>query len=83
MECFERVLQLRPEWGKARHNLGRALFEIGRVNEAAACLRACASGDDDTAALARNMLAAIVPGVPDADNQAVLDTRLDWAKTRY
>ena len=81
--CFERVLEIRPEWRKARHNLGRALFEIGRVNEAAACLRECAEAadaDDEVAALARTMLATIVPGVPDADNQSVLDTRLDWVR---
>jgi len=80
VDCFERVLAMRPDWNKARHNLGRALFEIGRLNEAAACLRRCAEAGDAGSSLARSMLATIVPGVPQADNQAILNTRRDWVQ---
>jgi predicted O-linked N-acetylglucosamine transferase (SPINDLY family) len=80
--CFERALEIRPEWWKARHNLGRALFELGRVEEAAACLRICiARGTPEDAALSRLTLAALIPGVPAADNEAVLSVRRAWAES--
>jgi predicted O-linked N-acetylglucosamine transferase (SPINDLY family) len=82
IQCFQKALELRPQWFQARHNLGRALYETGQVDAAIEQLRACATAtvNPDVASLAKATIATIVPGADSADNQAILDARQDWAR---
>lgn len=78
--CFQKALELRPAWLEARHNLARALCEMGQVSAALAHFRHCAAQPQEASAQARAMIALIIPGVPEADNQAVLEARASWAE---
>ena len=78
ISCFEKALGLRPEWLEARHNLARALYEMGQAGPAYDQFKLCASRPEEAASPARAMIAVIVPGVPEADNQAVLEARRAW-----
>ena len=70
---FGRALEIAPDWSEAQHNLGRALFELGRVDEAIQCFEHAARGPHP--GLPRAMLALAIPGSAAADHQAVLDAR--------
>ena len=72
-KSFQSALDLKPDWSEARHNLARALYEIGQVSQAWIHFEKCHLPQS------RAMAAIIVPGVPEADNQAVLTTRRNWA----
>ena len=78
--CFEKAVDLQPDWLEARHNLARALYELGQVSAALSHFRWCAAQPQEASAQARAMIAVIIPGVPEADNQAVLDARRSWAE---
>jgi predicted O-linked N-acetylglucosamine transferase (SPINDLY family) len=71
--CFQKAVELQPDWLQARHNLARALYEIGDVSEACRHFAQCDASES------RAMLAVIIPGNPAADNQAVLAARRNWA----
>lgn len=75
---FQRALEIAPDWSEAQHNLGRALFELGRVDEAVQCFERAARGPHP--GLPRAMLALAIPGSAAADHQAVLDARRAWAR---
>lgn len=80
--CFERALREEPTWLEAEHNLARALFQLGRVDEAVAHFKQCAGSESKPkAALARAMLAVIVPGAPAVDNGSILACRRSWVQT--
>ncbi len=72
-QSFQSALDLKPDWPEASHNLARALYETGQVSEAFHHFEKC------NLPQSRAMAAVIVPGVPEADNQAVLNTRRTWA----
>jgi protein O-GlcNAc transferase len=76
--CFQKAVELQPDWLEARHNLARALYEVGQVSAALAHFRYCAARPQEAGAQARAMIAVIVPGAPEADNQAVLEARRSW-----
>jgi protein O-GlcNAc transferase len=78
MICFQRVLEIQPDWPEARHNLGRVLFKLGKVEEALDLFRQAAGGEDP--ALAQAAIAVIIPGSPASDNQAIYDARRTWAE---
>jgi protein O-GlcNAc transferase len=78
--CFEKAVELQPDWLEARHNLGRALYELGQVSAALNHFRWCAAQPREASAQAHAMIAVIIPGAPEADNQAVLDARRSWAE---
>ncbi len=78
--CFEKAVELYPDWLEARHNLARALYELGQVSAALDHFRFCAAQPQDASAQARAMIAVIIPGVGEADNQAVLEARRSWAE---
>jgi predicted O-linked N-acetylglucosamine transferase (SPINDLY family) len=71
--CFRKAVDLQPDWLQARHNLARALYEIGHVSEACGHFARC------DAAESRAMLAVIIPGDAGAGNEAVLAARRKWA----
>jgi protein O-GlcNAc transferase len=79
MVCFQKAVELEPEWLEARHNLARALYEMGQVSAALTHFRQCAGQRLEASAQSRAMIAVIIPGVPEADNQAVLEARTRWA----
>jgi protein O-GlcNAc transferase len=74
---FQHALAIAPEWPEARHNLGRALFALGRVDEAVRCFESAARGSRP--GLPRMMLAVVIPG-SSADAAAVLEARRSWAR---
>ena len=78
--CFQKALELRPDWLEARHNLARALCEMGQVSAALAHFRQCAAQPQEGSAQALAMIALIIPGAPEADNQSVLEARANWAE---
>lgn len=75
---FQRALAIAPDWPEAQHNLGRALFELGRVDEAVRCFEAAALGPHP--GLPRAMMAVVIPGSDAADHGAVLAARRAWAR---
>jgi len=79
MTCFDKALRLRPDWLEARHNLARSLYEMGQVGEAFEEFKVCAGRREESARLARAMMAVIAPGAPQAGNEEVLLTRQVWA----
>jgi predicted O-linked N-acetylglucosamine transferase (SPINDLY family) len=80
IRCFEKALELQPDWLEARHNLARSLYELGQVSAALDHFRSCAAQPREASAQARAMIAVIIPGVPEADNQAVLEARAGWVE---
>lgn len=75
---FQRALAIAPDWPEAQHNLGRALFELGRVDDAVRCFEAAALGPHP--GLPRAMMAVVIPGSDAADHGAVLAARRAWAQ---
>ncbi|MGA9671414.1 MAG: tetratricopeptide repeat protein, partial [Terracidiphilus sp.] len=75
---FEEAIKLRPESLEARHNLARALYEMGQVTQAYEEFKMCAARSDEGARLARAVLAVIAPGAPQANNEDVLRIREAW-----
>ncbi len=75
---FQSALEAAPDWPEAQHNLGRALFELGRVDEAVRCFERAALGPHP--GLPRAMLAVVIPGSASCDDQAVLAARRAWAQ---
>jgi protein O-GlcNAc transferase len=78
IECFRNALELNPAWPQAKHNLGRALFELGQTEEAMALFREVAASP--LSELPMRAMAVIAPQIPDYDNAAVLETRRLWAE---
>jgi predicted O-linked N-acetylglucosamine transferase (SPINDLY family) len=76
--AFERLVALCPEHGPGQHNLGKELFDLGRIDAALdAFRRAAGLLKPNLAPL--GMIATAIPGSPRADNRAVLDARRAWA----
>ena len=76
--CFRRVLERDPHCLDAKHNLGKALFELGQTEEAVGLFReafACSRPD-----LAQAAVAVTIPGDPRGGHQDVLDARRMWAE---
>jgi predicted O-linked N-acetylglucosamine transferase (SPINDLY family) len=78
VDSFTTAVELRPDWLEARHNLGRALYEIGQVGPAFGHFKWCGEQANEGARHSRAMMAVIVPGVPEASNQEMLDVRRSW-----
>ncbi len=79
--CFQETLTAAPDWLEAERNLARALFEMGQSDDAMVHFRKCAEREDlANAALARAMIALLIPGAPGADNAAILAARRGWAQ---
>jgi protein O-GlcNAc transferase len=78
LECLENSAALAPEHMETQHNLAKCLFDLGLADEAAAAfLRALQLGGGFTS---KTALATIVPGIPGADNDAILRLRRRWAQ---
>ncbi|MGA7416179.1 MAG: hypothetical protein WBW33_37260, partial [Bryobacteraceae bacterium] len=76
--CFQKALEFRPGWHEAQHNLGRAFFQLGQVDEALASFRQASGGTNPE--LSRNAIAVAIPGSPKSNLQSVLDARRAWAQ---
>ncbi len=79
-EAFLAATTLAPMSGAVRYNLGKALFELGRVDAAVAAFEAAEDLDPAVAPLAGASLACILPGSPAHDLRQVLDARRRWAE---
>jgi len=80
VRALTQALALEPDHGRARCNLGRALFELGQVDPAVDLFRQAArSGDPAVVETALRNLAIIIPGSPSARHEDVLDARRQWA----
>ena len=77
-DCFRKALSLFPDWPEAKHNLGQALFELGRVEDAIGCFREAALGPNSELPIA--MLAVAIPGCPSATNFEIFEARRRWAE---
>ena len=75
-----RAAELAPKSGRARYNLGKALFELGRVDEAIRNFEVATRLDPELAPLATRSIACIIPGSPAADHAAVRRARQNWAR---
>ncbi len=75
--AFERVASLRPDFPGGHHNLGQALFELGQTDRAVGSLRRANVLSPNRES--RGAIATIIPGDPQADNEAILAARRDWA----
>jgi len=75
---FRRALHIEPNWPAAQHDLGKALFNLGLVDEALHYFGKAVAGDHPELPL--SMIALIIPGSSQAGNQDVLDARRAYAK---
>ncbi len=75
---LERAVALEPLHAGAQHNLGKAQFGMGLVDEAVACFRAALAVSDDV--LHRRALATVIPGSPSATHADVLAARRAFAE---
>lgn len=80
IESFQGAIANGGDSLEARHNLGRALYEMGEVSAAFALFEQCGAMARPESERSRAMAAVIVPGVPEADNAKVLETRRLWAE---
>jgi predicted O-linked N-acetylglucosamine transferase (SPINDLY family)/Flp pilus assembly protein TadD len=79
-ESFRRLTALRPEHGPAWLNRGKSLFEMGQVNAALDAYHAGVTAmPPDAACAILSNLAVVIPNAPSSNNQAILETRSDWA----
>lgn len=75
---FQKALEFRPGWHEAQHKLGRAFFQLGKIDEALALFLQASCGTNPE--LSRNAIVIAIPGSPDSDNQTILDARRAWAQ---
>jgi len=78
--AFERVIAMQPSFLEAHHNLGRALFETGRITEAMQHFASAAQGPQ--AELPLTMMALVAPGCAEYGHADLLALRSGWAR-RY
>ena len=70
---LERAAAQQPRHAGVRHNLAKAQYLLGLVDEAVANFRAARAVNDD--ALHRSSLATVIPGAPSATQMDVLEAR--------
>jgi len=80
LESFQHAVELEPHWLEARHNLGRALYELGHVSEAFAQFTRCGETGGAGSEYSRAMAALIAPGVPEIDQAGILAARRAWVE---
>lgn len=74
---FRKALRIEPDWPEAKHNLARAYFQLGLIDEALSFFRDAATCNNPE--LSRQAIAVIIPGSPAADNRVILRERQRWA----
>jgi len=75
---LESAVALEPRHAGALHNLGKAQYGMGLVDDAVASFRAALAVSDDV--LHRLALATVIPGSPSATHADVLDARRGFAE---
>jgi predicted O-linked N-acetylglucosamine transferase (SPINDLY family) len=80
VESLERCARGAPTQALSRYDLGKALFELGRIEAARPHLQAALElPGSPIAGLALGTLAVILPGSSSSSNVEVLETRKRWA----
>jgi tetratricopeptide (TPR) repeat protein len=77
--CFEKAVALAPGHAPSQHNLGKALYRLGLIDESIERFRAAISLGEGF--LPRTAIVTAIPGSPSADHRAVLEARRQWAGT--
>jgi protein O-GlcNAc transferase len=78
--ALTRATSLAPNFAPAHYNLGKAAFELGRVEAAIAHFRCAAGLDPAFQDLAASSVACVIPGSAHASHADVQQARRDWAK---
>lgn len=77
--CFGRAVALMPRSGPAHYNLGKSLFNLGRIESAVFSFARAEPLDSQVTDMAQASIACIIPGDPRADHLTVLQARRRWA----
>lgn len=80
--ALKHAAELRPNFGGASYNRGKALFELGEIDAAIACFRN-AERDPALRQDALASIACVIPGSPKSDHAAIRDARVDWVATLH
>jgi protein O-GlcNAc transferase len=78
LDCFKKSILACPDHGPSHHNLGKALFRLGLIDEALTHFRSAAALGSDLRPL--TAIATTIPGSPSADHIAILHARKEWVK---
>lgn len=78
--CLARAVALAPHSGRARYNLGKALFELGEVEAAVAAFIEAERLEPNLTEMVRASIATVIPGCSAADHATVLHHRRRWAE---
>ncbi|MBU6402043.1 MAG: hypothetical protein KGS61_17130, partial [Verrucomicrobia bacterium] len=79
MACFRQAVALAPDHRESHHNLGKALFTLGLVDEALDSFQSSIALGGGF--LPRTAVAVAIPGSPRAGNQDILAARRGWSET--
>jgi protein O-GlcNAc transferase len=76
---FNRALALAPRSAPVHYNLGKAAFELGRIETAIGHFQMAAAIDPGFANMAATSIACIIPGCAEATHADVLQARRCWS----
>jgi len=79
---LEHAARLAPRSGPAQYNLGKAVFELGKVDSAVGHFNAAARLDPALVSMAKRSIACIIPGSDAADHADIRRARRDWAQNQ-
>jgi predicted O-linked N-acetylglucosamine transferase (SPINDLY family) len=84
--AFRSALAVAPDNIDALYHLGKALFQLGDIDESISLLRdarrlAEGAGLDEVVKLCLKSIAVAIPGSPLADNAEILAARAEWVQT--
>lgn len=77
LPCLEKAVALRPDHLESHHNLAKALYQLGDVDEAIKHFGMALNLEENFPS--RTAVATAIPGSPQATHEDVLDARLAWA----
>lgn len=81
IDAFQKCIALEPNHAAAQHELGKALFKLGCIEQAMKSLRLAAKkGSKDIETLALQNMAVMIPGNPADSNRTILEIRQAWGR---